>query len=51
MTESSGEDLLQRPELLQQVLTLLPVGIRIADGAGRIVYGNPAAHAVWAGKR
>ena len=51
MTDSSGEDLLQRLDLLQQILKVLPVGVWIMDGGGRIVYGNAAAQRTWAGAR
>ena len=51
MTESSGELLLQRLDVLQQVLDVLPVGLWIMDASGRIVYGNPAAQRLWAGAR
>ena len=38
---------LSRLELLQEVLTIMPVGVWILDHAGRIHYGNPAAHRIW----
>jgi len=33
--------------LMQQVMQLLPVGVGIADKAGKIIYRNPAAHQIW----
>jgi len=39
--------LLDRLDLLRQVLSILPVGVWIADASGRIVYGNPAGQRIW----
>lgn len=38
-------------ELLQAILDSLPVGVWIADAKGQLLINNPAAHAIWAGKR
>lgn len=47
-----AEDALRESErLLRLVLETLPVGVWIMDGTGRIVHGNPAGHAIWAGAR
>ena len=35
--------------LMQRILTILPVGVWITDASGKIVYGNPAGQAIWAG--
>jgi len=51
MADTLLVDPLQHLELLREVLALLPVGIRITDGEGRVVYGNPAARTIWAGVR
>jgi len=37
--------------LMQKILTILPVGVWIMDASGKIVYGNPAGQAIWAGAR
>ncbi|HEX6156641.1 MAG TPA: PAS domain S-box protein [Burkholderiales bacterium] len=37
--------------LLQAVFDILPVGVWIADGTGRIVRNNPAGERVWKGAR
>jgi diguanylate cyclase (GGDEF)-like protein len=42
---------LDRLDLLQQVLTALPVGVWILDESGRILYGNRAGQRIWAGAR
>lgn len=39
------------PDLLPQVLDILPVGVWIMDADGRIVYGNKAGHSIWAGAK
>ena len=39
--------LLDRLDLLRQVLAILPVGVWIADASGRILYGNPAGQRIW----
>lgn len=44
-------DWLQSPELLEQVLASLPVGVWIMDREGRIVHGNPAGQCIWSGAR
>ena len=38
---------LSRLELLQEVLTIMPVGVWILDHAGKILYGNPAGQRIW----
>ena len=48
---SGNVDLLQSPELLEQVLATLPVGVWIMDDQGRIVHGNPAGQQIWQGAR
>jgi diguanylate cyclase (GGDEF)-like protein/PAS domain S-box-containing protein len=42
---------LDRLDVLQQVLAILPVGVWLMDETGKIVYGNPAAQAIWGGAR
>lgn len=37
--------------LLRSVLEALPIGVWILDAEGRIVHGNPAGVAIWAGAR
>ena len=43
--------LLDRLDLLHEVLAILPVGVWIIDDTGKILYGNPAAQRIWAGAR
>jgi PAS domain S-box-containing protein len=43
------EALRHREEELKAVLDALPVGVWFTDDAGTIVYGNPAARAIWGG--
>lgn len=38
-------------KLLSCVFETIPVGLWIADGAGRIVHGNPAGEKIWGGAR
>lgn len=40
---------LDRSDLLHEVLAILPVGVWVMDETGKIVYGNPAAQRIWAG--
>jgi PAS domain S-box-containing protein len=40
-----------KQRLLQSIFDLLPVGVWIADGSGRIVSNNPAAERIWKGAR
>ena len=50
--QKESEHTLQATErLLQSVLEALPIGVWIMDAEGRIVQGNPAGVAVWAGAR
>ena len=50
--QKESERALQANErLLQSVLEALPIGVWILDAEGRIVHGNPAGVAVWAGAR
>ncbi len=45
-------DALQRStRLLQQVLDTLPVGVWVLDGAGQIIFANPASNQIWGGVR
>jgi diguanylate cyclase (GGDEF)-like protein len=43
--------LIDRLDVLQQTLAVLPVGVWIMDSAGVIRYGNPAALEIWGGAR
>lgn len=43
------EQLNQRENLLQRVLSALPVGVWVADAAGKILLENEAARDIWAG--
>lgn len=43
--------LLDRLHLLEQMLTILPVGVWIMDESGKILYGNPAGQRIWGGAR
>lgn len=43
--------LLDRIDVLRKVLEILPVGVWIIDGSGRIVYGNDAGQRIWGGAR
>ncbi len=45
------KELREREALLQKVLRALPVGVWLQDAGGRIVSGNPAGQAIWAGAR
>ena len=48
--QKQSEHALQATErLLRSVLEALPIGVWIVDADGRIVHGNPAGVAVWAG--
>jgi len=40
-----------RQQLLETILTALPVGVWITDATGRIIQGNPAAQRIWGGAR
>lgn len=42
---------LDRVDLYQKILALLPVGVWIMDETGKIQYGNPAGQKIWAGAR
>lgn len=42
---------LDRVDLLRNVVEILPVGVWIMDQDGKILYGNPAGHRIWAGVR
>jgi len=42
---------LHESRLLNQILDLLPVGVFVADAAGRPTQVNPAARAIWGGAR
>lgn len=39
---------LVRVDLLRNVVDILPVGVWILDDTGKILYGNPAGHRIWA---
>jgi diguanylate cyclase (GGDEF)-like protein len=39
---------LDRVDLLRNVVDNLPVGVWILDETGKILYGNPAGHRIWA---
>lgn len=43
--------LIDRVDLLQRVLAILPVGVWIMDETGKIQYGNTAGQGIWAGGR
>jgi PAS domain-containing protein len=43
--------LLERIDVLQKVLSVLPVGVWIMDRDGVIRYGNAAGQAIWQGAR
>jgi PAS domain S-box-containing protein len=53
--QAEREALFQRvrakQRLLQGIFDILPVGVWIADGSGRIVSNNPAGERIWAGAR
>jgi len=42
---------LDRANLMERILTILPVGVWIMDTNGQIVYGNPEGQKIWAGAR
>lgn len=43
--------LIDRIDVLQNVLDILPVGVWLIDESGAIVYGNPAGQNIWGGAR
>lgn len=43
--------LFDRIDVLQKVLSMLPVGVWIVDSTSTICYGNPAAQKIWGGAR
>lgn len=43
--------LFDRIDVLQNVLSMLPVGVWIIDESGGICYGNPAGQRIWGGAR
>lgn len=43
--------LLNRIEVLKEVIDILPVGVWLTDETGRILYGNPAGQSIWSGAR
>jgi PAS domain S-box-containing protein len=49
--ERGQEALARGTRMLEQVLDSLPVGVWVLDGEGTIIFGNPAARAVWGGAR
>ncbi|WP_148665342.1 EAL domain-containing protein [Sulfurifustis variabilis] len=49
--QQADDALRENERLLRLVLETLPVGVWIMDATGRIVHGNPAGHAIWAGAR
>jgi diguanylate cyclase (GGDEF)-like protein/PAS domain S-box-containing protein len=48
---SAAGSWLQIERSLRMVFDTLPIGVWILDRQGRIIYGNPAGRAVWAGAR
>ncbi|RPI55619.1 MAG: PAS domain-containing protein, partial [Acidobacteria bacterium] len=51
LQKKSERELHATERLLRSVLEALPIGVWIMDAEGRIVHGNPAGVAVWAGAR
>ena len=49
--ERGREALARGTRVLEQVLDSLPVGVWVLDGEGTIIFGNPAARAIWGGAR
>jgi PAS domain S-box-containing protein len=49
--ERSHEALARGNRVLEQVLDSLPIGVWVLEGDGRLVFGNPAARAIWGGAR
>ncbi len=49
--KTAQKTLQEREALLKNILEILPVGVWIADRSGKIVDGNPAGQAIWAGAR
>jgi two-component system cell cycle sensor histidine kinase/response regulator CckA len=47
----SEETLARGTRLFEQVLDSLPVGVWVLDRDGRVMLGNPAGRAIWAGAR
>ena len=47
--ERSHEALARGNRVLEQVLDSLPIGVWVLEGDGRLVFGNPAARAIWGG--
>jgi diguanylate cyclase (GGDEF)-like protein len=43
--------LMDRLDVLQKVIDILPVGVWIMDDAGQILYGNAAGQRIWGGAR
>jgi len=44
-------ELIRSPELLKQILEILPVGVWVIDRDGQILLGNSAARKIWEGVR
>ena len=51
LRETLCMSLIDRLDVLQQVLAILPVGVWLMDERGKIFYGNPAAQRIWMGAR
>ncbi len=49
--ERGQEALARGTRVLEQVLDSLPIGVWVLDGEGSIIFGNPAARAIWSGAR
>jgi PAS domain S-box-containing protein len=49
--ERGQEALARGTRVLEQVLDSLPIGVWVLDGEGSIIFGNPAARAIWGGAR
>lgn len=50
LVEARTQALAKQELLWRNVMTVLPVGVWIADETGAIVFGNEAAQRIWAGK-
>lgn len=49
--KKAEEELWHEKELLKKTLEIMPVGVWIVDGNGKIVVGNQAAKEIWGGAR
>lgn len=45
------KDIVSERDLLKKILEILPVGVWITDRNGKIIQGNQAGKAIWAGER